>query len=42
MRADTAQGTWLDGSGDYNVNLYPKDFMLSTEEPTIDKMINTL
>lgn len=40
--ADTAQGTWFDGSGDYNVNLYPKDFMPSTEEPTIDKMINTL
>ncbi|WP_134645071.1 hypothetical protein [Weissella cibaria] len=24
------------------VNLYPKDFMLSTEEPTINKMINTM
>lgn len=40
--AQTLPGTWFDNSGDYNVNLYPKDFLVTGAEPTIDKMINTL
>lgn len=42
VETEGSQGAWFDGSGNYNVNLYPKDFQGYGVEPTIDKMINTL